>query len=70
MSAVTLDTISILPIRTPALGDTSYVVSDGDVAVVVDPQRDIQRFEGRPRTRSTQRRPDDRARCGRSDLPE
>ena len=45
MSAVTLDTISILPIRTPALGDTSYVVSDGDVAVVVDPQRDIQRFE-------------------------
>ena len=30
-------------IATPELGDRSYVVHDGDVALVVDPQRDIQR---------------------------
>ena len=37
--------ISVTPIRTPSLGDTSYVVSDGTAAIVVDPQRDIDRFE-------------------------
>ena len=42
----TADSISIAPIRTPSLGDTSYIVSDGSVAIVVDPQRDIDRFEG------------------------
>lgn len=36
-------TIRILVIETPALGDRSYVVTDGDIAVVVDPQRDIDR---------------------------
>ena len=39
------ESISVLPIRTPSLGDTSYVVSDGTSAIVVDPQRDIDRFE-------------------------
>jgi glyoxylase-like metal-dependent hydrolase (beta-lactamase superfamily II)/rhodanese-related sulfurtransferase len=36
-------TIRILVVETPALGDRSYVATDGDVAVVVDPQRDIDR---------------------------
>ena len=39
------DSVSVLPIRTPSLGDTSYLVSDGSSAIVVDPQRDIDRFE-------------------------
>ena len=30
-------------VETPGLGDRSYVISDGDVAVVIDPQRDIDR---------------------------
>ena len=29
---------------TPSLGDRSYLVDDGEVAVVVDPQRDVDRF--------------------------
>jgi glyoxylase-like metal-dependent hydrolase (beta-lactamase superfamily II)/rhodanese-related sulfurtransferase len=33
----------ILAIETAALGDRSYVVHDGEVAFVVDPQRDIDR---------------------------
>ncbi|GAA3929238.1 MBL fold metallo-hydrolase [Actinomadura viridis] len=36
--------IEIVPIETPALGDRSYLVTDGEVAFVVDPQRDIDRF--------------------------
>jgi glyoxylase-like metal-dependent hydrolase (beta-lactamase superfamily II)/rhodanese-related sulfurtransferase len=32
-------------IETPTLGDRSYLVHDGDVAFVVDPQRDIDRVE-------------------------
>ncbi len=32
-------------IETPDLGDRSYVVSDGAVAVVIDPQRDLDRVE-------------------------
>jgi glyoxylase-like metal-dependent hydrolase (beta-lactamase superfamily II)/rhodanese-related sulfurtransferase len=35
--------IEIIPIDTPSLGDRSYVATDGRVAVVVDPQRDIDR---------------------------
>jgi glyoxylase-like metal-dependent hydrolase (beta-lactamase superfamily II)/rhodanese-related sulfurtransferase len=35
--------LTILPIETPTLGDRSYVVHDGEVAFVVDPQRDIDR---------------------------
>jgi hydroxyacylglutathione hydrolase len=33
----------ILRIETPSLGDRSYLAHDGDVALVVDPQRDIDR---------------------------
>ncbi|TDC71713.1 MBL fold metallo-hydrolase [Actinomadura sp. GC306] len=35
--------VEIVPIDTPTLGDRSYFVSDGEVAFVVDPQRDIDR---------------------------
>jgi glyoxylase-like metal-dependent hydrolase (beta-lactamase superfamily II)/rhodanese-related sulfurtransferase len=35
-----------LTIETPSLGDRSYVAHDGEVAVVVDPQRDIDRVLG------------------------
>lgn len=35
--------IDIVTIETPSLGDRSYLVHDGTVAVVVDPQRDIDR---------------------------
>ena len=35
--------IDVTTIETPSLGDRSYVVSDGEVTVVVDPQRDIDR---------------------------
>src|SRR6478735_9599885 len=34
---------TIVPIETPTLGDRSYLVHDGAVAFVVDPQRDIDR---------------------------
>ncbi|GGC13781.1 MBL fold metallo-hydrolase [Cellulomonas carbonis] len=36
-------TTTIVPIETPTLGDRSYLVHDGRVAFVVDPQRDIDR---------------------------
>ena len=39
----TTDHPTIVPIETPTLGDRSYVVHDGEVAFVVDPQRDIDR---------------------------
>jgi glyoxylase-like metal-dependent hydrolase (beta-lactamase superfamily II)/rhodanese-related sulfurtransferase len=35
--------VTIVPIDTPTLGDRSYLVHDGRVAFVVDPQRDIDR---------------------------
>ncbi|HET8560567.1 MAG TPA: MBL fold metallo-hydrolase [Marmoricola sp.] len=35
--------LAVLPIDTPTLGDRSYLVHDGEVAFVVDPQRDIDR---------------------------
>jgi glyoxylase-like metal-dependent hydrolase (beta-lactamase superfamily II)/rhodanese-related sulfurtransferase len=35
--------LTVVPIETPTLGDRSYVVHDGQVAFVVDPQRDIDR---------------------------
>ena len=34
---------TIIPIETPTLGDRSYLAHDGLVALVVDPQRDIDR---------------------------
>jgi len=35
--------LEIIPIDTPTLGDRSYLVHDGTVAFVIDPQRDIDR---------------------------
>lgn len=37
-------TCTVTTIDTPGLGDRSYMVSDAAVAVVVDPQRDVDRF--------------------------
>ncbi len=34
----------VLQIETPTLGDRSYLVRDGDVGVVIDPQRDTDRI--------------------------
>jgi glyoxylase-like metal-dependent hydrolase (beta-lactamase superfamily II)/rhodanese-related sulfurtransferase len=42
MSHSTSD-LTVLAIDTPTLGDRSYLVHDGEVAFVVDPQRDIDR---------------------------
>ncbi len=39
-----LPDLSIMTIDTPTLGDRSYLIHDGDVAFVVDPQRDIDRI--------------------------
>jgi glyoxylase-like metal-dependent hydrolase (beta-lactamase superfamily II)/rhodanese-related sulfurtransferase len=36
--------LEIIPIDTPTLGDRSYLVHDSEIAVVVDPQRDIDRL--------------------------
>ena len=38
--------IEVLPIETPTLGDRSYLAHDGNSAVVIDPQRDIDRVTG------------------------
>ncbi|MCD4524996.1 rhodanese-like domain-containing protein [Nocardioides sp. cx-173] len=35
--------LTVLLIETPTLGDRSYLVHDGEIAFVVDPQRDIDR---------------------------
>jgi len=35
--------VTIVPVETPTLGDRSYLAHDGQVAIVVDPQRDIDR---------------------------
>lgn len=35
--------LTLVVLETPTLGDRSYLVHDGDVALVVDPQRDIDR---------------------------
>ncbi len=35
--------LEIIPIDTPSLGDRSYLAHDGQVALVVDPQRDLDR---------------------------
>ncbi|MBA2337526.1 MAG: MBL fold metallo-hydrolase [Acidimicrobiia bacterium] len=36
--------MELVTINTPGLGDNSYVVAHGGTAVVIDPQRDIERF--------------------------
>ncbi len=38
-----MSSFDIVTIETSSLGDRSYLVTDGEVAVVVDPQRDIDR---------------------------
>ena len=43
MSTTAGSGVEVAAIDTPALGDRSYLAHDGDVAVVVDPQRDIDR---------------------------
>jgi hydroxyacylglutathione hydrolase len=35
--------VEVLPLETPSLGDRSYLVHDQEVALVIDPQRDIDR---------------------------
>ena len=37
--------MDVIVIETPQLGDRSYLVHDGTVALVIDPQRDIDRVE-------------------------
>ena len=44
MSATAGSGVEVVAIDTPALGDRSYLAHDGDVALVVDPQRDIDRM--------------------------
>ncbi len=42
--ARTVHGLAVIAIDTPSLGDRSYVVHDGEVAFVIDPQRDIDRI--------------------------
>ncbi len=35
--------VDVIPIDTPSLGDRSYLAHDGDIGVVIDPQRDVDR---------------------------
>ena len=37
--------LQVVTIETAGLGDRSYLVHDGEVAVVIDPQRDIDRVQ-------------------------
>ncbi len=43
MSTTAGSGVEVVAIDTPALGDRSYLAHDGEVALVVDPQRDIDR---------------------------
>src|SRR5215469_14673430 len=36
--------ITVVPLETPTLGNRSYLVHDGAVAFVIDPQRDLDRI--------------------------
>jgi hydroxyacylglutathione hydrolase len=40
-----MGTMEVIVIETPQLGDRSYLVHDGSVALVIDPQRDTDRVE-------------------------
>ena len=40
-----MGTMDVIVIETPQLGDRSYLVHDGSVALVIDPQRDTDRVE-------------------------
>ena len=41
---LTLGSLQIISVETPSLGDRSYLVHDGEVAFVIDPQRDLDRI--------------------------
>ena len=43
MSTTAGSDVEVVAIDTPALGDRSYLAHDGNVAVIIDPQRDIDR---------------------------
>ncbi len=43
MSTTAGSGVEVVAIDTPALGDRSYLVHDEEVALVIDPQRDIDR---------------------------
>jgi hydroxyacylglutathione hydrolase len=43
MSTAAGSGVEVAAIDTPALGDRSYLAHDGEIAVVIDPQRDIDR---------------------------
>ena len=43
-----IDAVAVIPLETPTPGDRSYLVHDGEVAFVVDPQRDIDRVLALP----------------------
>ena len=53
------ESMEIITIETPALGDRSYLLVDGSAAAAVDPQRDIDRIEAMlaERCRSSARNP-------------
>ena len=44
-----MGTMDVIVIETPQLGDRSYLVHDGSVALVIDPQRDTDRVEAAAR---------------------
>ncbi|MCY7372113.1 MAG: MBL fold metallo-hydrolase [Spirochaetaceae bacterium] len=46
--------IDVHTIETKSLGDRSYLVTDGEVAVVIDPQRDLDRIFGLVETKGLQ----------------
>jgi len=41
--------MDIIVIETPQLGDRSYLVHDGAVALIIDPQRDTDRLDAAAR---------------------
>ena len=43
MSTTAGSGVEVVALDTPALGDRSYLAHDGEVALVIDPQRDIDR---------------------------
>ena len=42
--------VEIAVIETPSLGDRSYLATDGSVAFVIDPQRDVINDRNRPKS--------------------
>ncbi len=36
--------MNVIRIRTPGLGDTSYLLTHNGIGILVDPQRDVDRF--------------------------